>query len=153
MVRTAPFGCLSAQTEALDQRAVTLDVDALEVAQEAATLSDQQQQAAAAVVVVLVLPRVLREVEDALRQHRDLDLGGAGVALVRGVLGHDLLLDVGAQRHRSTHSFIGCCAVRQGMSTWALLSPRPVYGRDNATSAPPRALIAGGEILSELESE
>src|SRR5690349_16203932 len=99
--RTVPFECLAAQTEALDQRAVTLDVDALEVAQEPATLADQEQQAAAAVVVVLVLAAVLGEVEDALRQHRHLDLGGTGVALVRGVLGHDLLLDVEAQRHGS----------------------------------------------------
>ena len=73
--------CLSAQAEALDQRAVALDVDALQVAQEPAALADQQQQAAAAVVVVLVLTRVLGEVEDALREQRDLDLGGAGVAL------------------------------------------------------------------------
>ena len=36
---------LAAQSETLDQRAVTLDVDVLEVAQEAAALSNEQQQA------------------------------------------------------------------------------------------------------------
>jgi hypothetical protein len=46
---------LSAQTEALDQRAVAVDVSRLEVAQHALTTADQQQKAAAAVVVVLVL--------------------------------------------------------------------------------------------------
>ena len=35
---------LAAETETLDQRAVTLDVDVLQVTQQAATLSNQEQQ-------------------------------------------------------------------------------------------------------------
>jgi hypothetical protein len=53
---------LAAQAEPLDQAAVAVDVDLLEVAQEATTLSDQQQQATTAVVVVLVDLEVLGEV-------------------------------------------------------------------------------------------
>src|SRR6478609_6595177 len=91
--------CSSTQTESLDQRAVALDVGRLEVAQHALAAADQQEEPTTAVVVVLVGPSVLGEVLDALRQHRDLDLGGAGVALGGGVLGHDLLLHVSVQRH------------------------------------------------------
>jgi hypothetical protein len=36
---------LAAQTQTLDERAVTRDVDVLQVAQQAATLSNEQQQA------------------------------------------------------------------------------------------------------------
>src|SRR5450631_1611749 len=90
---------LSAQTEALDQLAVTSDVGGLEVAQHALATADQQQQTAAAVVIVLVLTRVLGEVKDAAGEHRDLDLGGTGVTLVGGVLGHDLFLDSKVQGH------------------------------------------------------
>ena len=35
---------LAAQSETLDQRAVTLDVDVLQVTQQSATLSNQEQQ-------------------------------------------------------------------------------------------------------------
>src|SRR5699024_6325721 len=84
--------CSSTQTESLDQRAVALDVGRLEVAQHALAAADQQEEPTTAVVVVLVGPRVLGEVLDALGQHRDLDLGGTGVALDGGVLSHDLLL-------------------------------------------------------------
>src|SRR6185436_11043817 len=90
---------LSAQTEALDQLAVTSDVGVLQVAQHALATADQQQQTAAAVVVVLVLTRMLGEVQDATGEHRDLDLGGTGVALFGAVLGHDLLLDSSVQGH------------------------------------------------------
>jgi hypothetical protein len=44
------------------------------------------------VVVVLVLLQVLGELRDAVREQRDLDLGGTGVALGQGVLADDLLL-------------------------------------------------------------
>src|SRR5664280_512354 len=90
---------LSAQTEALDQLAITSDVGGLEVAQHALATTDQQQQTAAAVVIVLVLTRVLGKVQDATREHRDLDLGGTCVALMGGVLGHDLFLDSSVQGH------------------------------------------------------
>ena len=52
-------------------------------------------------VVVLVHLEVLGEVGDALGEHRHLDLGGTGVALMRGVLGHDLLLHGGVEGHGS----------------------------------------------------
>src|SRR5690606_35088739 len=99
--RREPLPCetSAAQAEALDQRAVALDVGVLEVAQEALATTDEQQQTTTAVVVVLVLPRVLGEVLDALGQHRDLHLGRTGVTLDGGVLLHDLLLHSSVQPH------------------------------------------------------
>src|SRR3954453_291807 len=84
-----------AQAEPLDQRAVARDVGALQVLQEPAALAHQDEQTTTAVVVVLVLLEVLRQVPDARREHRDLDLGRARVPLARRVLGHDLLLGGG----------------------------------------------------------
>ena len=93
------LGVLAPDAEALDERAVPLDVGGLQVLEQAATLTDQQQQAAPAVVVVLVGLQVLSEVGDALAQKRDLDLGAAGVALFGSVLGDDGLLDFSVERH------------------------------------------------------
>jgi hypothetical protein len=91
---------LATQAQALNQRTVALDVNLLEVAKEATTLTHEEKQSTTRVVVVLVDLAVLGEVEDALREHRHLNLGGTGVALVGGVLGHDGLLNVWRERHR-----------------------------------------------------
>ena len=45
----------AAEAEALDDRAVALDLGLLQVVEQAAALADEQQQATTAVVVVLVL--------------------------------------------------------------------------------------------------
>src|SRR3954453_6635882 len=99
--RTVPSSCLSAQTQPLDERAVTADVGLRQVVQQAAAPPDQQEQAAPAVVVVLVLLEVLGEIADPAGQHRDLHLGRAGVVLDRRVVGHDLLLESAFERHRT----------------------------------------------------
>src|SRR5690606_14714489 len=57
---------LATPAEALDERAVTVDVRVGEVAEQTAALANQQEQATTRVVVVLVLLEVLREVLDAL---------------------------------------------------------------------------------------
>lgn len=63
------------------------------------TLADQDQQATTRVVVVLVELEVLGQVRDPAGEHGDLDLGGAGVALLLAELGDDLLLDVSGESH------------------------------------------------------
>src|SRR5690606_30604881 len=90
---------LAAQAETLDQLPVAVDVLVGEVLQEPATTADQQQEAAAAVVVVLVLLQVLGQIVDAARQQRDLDLRRSGVTLTGRVLGNDLVLGGGVERH------------------------------------------------------
>ena len=66
----------------------------------AGVLTDEEQQATTRVVVVLVLLEVLGEVLDALREQRDLDLGGSSVTGVRRVLFDDRLLDICFKCHR-----------------------------------------------------
>src|SRR3954449_7404042 len=83
---------LAAQAELADQRAVALEIVLLQVVQEAAATTDQHQQAAARVVVMLVLAQVFRQVVDAMRQQRHLDLGLTGVVLVLAELRDDLAL-------------------------------------------------------------
>src|SRR5690606_7304009 len=77
---------LATQTEALNERTVTVDVDVLQVTQHAATLADEQQQATTRVVVVLVRLEVLGQVLNALREHCNLNLGGTGVTGLGRVL-------------------------------------------------------------------
>src|SRR6478672_10351028 len=91
---------LSAKAETLDQRPVTVDVDVLEVAEQTTALTDEQEEPTTRVMVVLVLLQVLGQVLDALRQHRNLHLGGSGVTGVRRVLFDDRLLDLCIQCHR-----------------------------------------------------
>ena len=50
---------LSAQTQTLDQGAVTVDVNALEVIKHTTTVADHQQQTTTGVVIVLVLLEVV----------------------------------------------------------------------------------------------
>src|SRR5690606_6174899 len=97
--RPLPRRRLTAQTELLDQCAVTRDVRLLQVLEQPTALADQQQQPTTAVVVLLVRLQVLREVVDAVREQRDLDLGRARVALGTCVFGDDLLLRGGVGRH------------------------------------------------------
>src|SRR5204862_3591896 len=90
---------LSPQPEPLDQRTVAGNVGALQVVEQPAAPADEQQQSTTAVVVVLVHLEVLGQVGDPLGQHRDLDLGRPGVTLGGGVLGKDLGLLGGVERH------------------------------------------------------
>src|SRR4051794_30813890 len=90
---------LAAQAELADQRAIPLQVLPLEVVQEAAAAADEHEQAPARVVIVLVGAQMLREVVDAAREHRDLDLGGPGVGLVLAEAGDELALFLCCQRH------------------------------------------------------
>src|SRR5690606_26617225 len=107
--RPLPFRPLAAQTQALDQLTVAVDVLLLHVLEKAAAPADHQQQAAAAVVVVLVRLEVLGELGDAVRQQRDLHVGRPGVAVAGAVLGDDLLLGGGVDRHSAPFPL---CSVR-----------------------------------------
>ena len=77
---------LLTQTQLGNQRTIALDVLALEVVQQTATLTNHQQQTTAGVVVVLVVAQMLVQVIDARGQQRDLNLGRTGVALMGSVL-------------------------------------------------------------------
>src|SRR6478736_6562147 len=93
---------LLTQTQLLDQVVVALDVFLLEIGEQRTALVDHHQEAAARMVVLVVLLEVLGQVADALGEDRDLDFGGAGIALRLGVAGNDFLLLLGGNRHSLT---------------------------------------------------
>src|SRR5215475_11068661 len=64
---------LAAEAELLDEGAIALEIFPLQVVQEPAAATDELEQPATRVVIVLMRPEMLRELVDALRQHRDLD--------------------------------------------------------------------------------
>lgn len=105
--RGAKWGrsALSTQAEALNQRAVTLDVDALEVPEKTTTLPDEKQKAATRVVVVLVSLEVLSEFVDSVRHQSNLDLGRTRVTGVGLVLLDDGLFFFGGHSHNPPCSF------------------------------------------------
>src|SRR5450830_1888517 len=70
---------LLAEAELLDERAVALEVPALQVGQEAAAASDKHQQPTARMMVLALLTQVLGQVVDALCEQGHLDLGVARV--------------------------------------------------------------------------
>jgi hypothetical protein len=83
---------LATEFQAADQFMVLLDVPALEVIEQAATLRDHLEQSAPRVIVFLVRFEMLGELVDALGKQRDLHLRRPGIALVRLVRGDDLFL-------------------------------------------------------------
>ena len=83
---------LLTQVQLLDDRAVTLDIDLLQVAQKVSSVTNHLQHAAAAVMVLVVGLEVLGQRVDAMGKDRDLNLGGTGVALMGGVLRNNGLL-------------------------------------------------------------
>ena len=83
---------LLAQTQLRNQSTVTLDVDLLQVLHHAAALTDHQQQTTVGMMILRMVLQVLVEVIDAGGEQRNLHLGGAGVALVTGLLLDDRFL-------------------------------------------------------------
>lgn len=104
----------AAQTETLNQRTVTLNVDRLQVLQKALAATNEEKQTTTGVVIVLVILEVLGEVVDAMRQKRNLHLGRAGVTLAQTVFLNDLLLDGGIVSHWLSYHLVarrtGACS-------------------------------------------
>src|SRR3546814_5058566 len=86
--KTAHFrgpSALLAKTQLRDKFVISVRILALEIIKQAAALVDQHQQAAARVIVLRVGLEMLGQIDDALGQDRDLDLGAAGVTLGAGI--------------------------------------------------------------------
>ena len=81
---------LLADAQLGDDGSVAVDVLLGQVVEQAAALADHHEKAAAGVIVVLVGAQVLGELLDAVGEDGDLDLGGAGIALVGRVLSDQL---------------------------------------------------------------
>jgi hypothetical protein len=80
-----------------DDSPVALDVGALQVVQQPATLADQLEQPAPRVVVVGVRLEVVGEVIDPFAEDGDLDFGRSGVLLIEAVRLDDARLDACCQ--------------------------------------------------------
>ena len=77
---------LVAEAKIRDDLAVPLDVGSLEIREKPAPFAYHLQEAAATVVVLTVKAKVIREVVDAFGKNRNLNLRGAGIAVMRPVL-------------------------------------------------------------------
>ena len=98
---------LLTDTEALDRRAVSLDVLALHVVQQATTTTDELQQAAATVMVFAVGLEMLGQLDNPVGQQSYLNLGRTGVAIMGAVLFNDLSLDRFILRQDTLLPFFG----------------------------------------------
>ena len=127
---------LSAQTQTLDQGAVTVDVNALEVIKHTTTVADHQQQTTTGVVIVLVLLEVLGQISDALGEQSNLDLRGAGVTLVGCVGLDDFLLFLS---RKCTASSLFCCAVLPAQYRRALYPRAKHAKRTSYTTSGPKS--------------
>jgi|SRR5665213_667148 len=74
---------LFAQLQLFGDRLVTAHVGALEVIQQAAALADHHQQPATGAVILLVALQMPGQMVDALREQRNLHVGGTGVLRVQ----------------------------------------------------------------------
>ena len=83
---------LLAQTELLDDCAVTLNILLLQIAEKVSSVTDHLEHAATAVMVLRVVLQVLGERVDAAGENGDLHLGRTGVAFVYRIGCDDVLL-------------------------------------------------------------
>ena len=83
---------LATNAESTDQSAITLDIAALHVIEQSATLANELHESAARVMIALVNLEMLGEMRNPVGQDRDLDFGRAGVRGVSLIVLDDLLL-------------------------------------------------------------
>ena len=83
---------LATNAETADQSAVALDISALHVIEQAASLADELHESTARVMIALVDLEVLGEMGDPVRQERHLDFGRSRVRRVSLKVLDDLLL-------------------------------------------------------------
>jgi len=76
---------LLTDVELVVERAITLDINTLQVVELATALADELEQAATRVMVLLVRLEVLRELRDAFAEQRDLHFGRTRIALFGAV--------------------------------------------------------------------
>ena len=86
------FDLLLTEVKSLDNCAVTLNVNLLQVLQQLATLTYEAQQRTLRAKVVLVALEVLCKVADTVRKQRDLALGRTCIGVRLAVLTKKLLL-------------------------------------------------------------
>ncbi len=86
---------LPSNPKPLNERAIALLIRTPEIIEQRAPLTDEEHQAPARVVILPVHTEVLRQVADALREKRNLNLAGTRVPIAALVTLYDLLLACG----------------------------------------------------------
>src|SRR5512146_2308669 len=104
-----PAVSLLAQAEALDERAVRLDVAALEVVEKAAALAHHLEEPAARMEILDVRLEMFGEHVDPLGEERDLDLGRARVPVLSRVRGNDSRLVCSGYGHGILRMNLSLC--------------------------------------------
>jgi hypothetical protein len=74
------------EAQVLNDLPVAVDIRALHVVEQAATLSDHFEEPTATVVILFVGTEVIRQIIDAVREERDLNASRSTVGLMRLVL-------------------------------------------------------------------
>ena len=97
---------LLAYLELFDNRAVTVDILALQILKQRTALTDHSKQTAARMVVVLVHLQVLGELVDSLGEDRNLNFGRARVLFMNAVILDDRFFDF-----RFNHAFSPFCNI------------------------------------------
>jgi hypothetical protein len=85
---------LFANAEFLDYVLVALGIVVLEVVQQATSLADHHQETAAGGVILFVRLKVVRQFDDPLTEHRDLNFGTTSIVIVGAVSGNDVLFSL-----------------------------------------------------------
>jgi hypothetical protein len=83
---------LATNTETTYQSAIALDISALHIIEQTATLTNELHESTTGVMITLVYLEVLGEMSNPVRQDCDLDFGRAGVCRVSLIVLDDLLL-------------------------------------------------------------
>jgi hypothetical protein len=83
---------LATNAESTDQSAIALDIAALHIIEQTATLTNELHESTAGVMITLVYLEVLGEMRNPVCQNCDLDFGRAGVRRVSLIVLNDLLL-------------------------------------------------------------
>src|SRR5262245_7072739 len=138
---------LAPEAELLDQRAVGLEVLALEVVQEPAAPAHELEQAAARVVVLRVRAEMLGELVDPLRQQRNLHLRRPRVGVVLAVLADDVVLGFLGEGHmppcrrfrspsapRRKDAYGRGCGLRKGSSGAVFVDVVPILNSSGVPS-------------------
>src|SRR5438093_1261909 len=99
MTGAADGGSLAAEPEPSDDGAVARVVLLDQIGKKATALADELEEAASRMVVLGKAPEMLGQPLDPLGEERDLDLRRAGVTVLGGVPGDDLLLCFPRERH------------------------------------------------------
>ena len=107
---------LAAQAEPIDQTLITSDVFSAQVIEQTAAFRHHGHKTATGMNVLAMGPKMVRDLPDALGQHRDLQFSGAGVRFVGSVFPDDSLLDVRVQHHVVSNLAFSIPSVRRCFS-------------------------------------